>query len=804
MPRLRKSKLPRCAESLLAGLLALLSASTVQAEYLGPNATAAKPFLMPGALEVQFTSDVVLSRTTRSFGRVSLREAAIDAVFERHGVTEIASTFPWRHEDSPHEADRRLSRFQRLTLPENTDLGALINELLSTGKVITAERIWVVPVTEMTPDDPRWSFAGQYGPPLIGATSVWDVETGSDTAKIAIADTGVNYRHEDLRDMIWVNPGEDIDGDEEPYDLDDLNGVDDDGNGVIDDLIGYDFLTSAGGAVWAGEDGAGRDTDPSDFQGHGSHVAGIAAAATNNGLGVAGIAGGWHAGGVYSRRGPRIMCLRIGYLANTGQGFVNLNDAAAAIDYAARMGADVINASWGSAPVTSLSTAINLAADSGVIIAKAAGNDNDTEADWMNLLPTVITVASTNSSDAKSGFSSFGDWVEISAPGSCIHSANSFLGNPSYGNKSGTSMAAPAYGGAALLVKSLAPGFTRIEIDSLLIATADNIDAQNPGFIGQLGSGRINVSSAIQDLPVAIFSAGPVLLGMPGLTVNFTDLSPNAPSAWNWSFGDGATSTLQNPSHTYNDVGAFDVTLEATESRGVGFEQSKRLVVIHADSVGGDSAGGLLQNGVTVPVYLRNNFHVKSIVFPFSYPGTASGELVFDSFSTAGLRTENWDIQQLIWFNPPGNEMVIEMRSDNVIGRSNYLQPDTGAFVNLHFSFEPGTLPHIGLPILSGTIQSNTLSLETTHGVISPTFTTLTAVLDGCCDTPGDASNDGSVNISDITFLIARIFAGGVAPVCLDKADANGDNSVNISDVTFLIARIFAGGSAPVCGSTGL
>lgn len=788
----------------LLTIFVLCLAVTSQAEYLGSSAGQAKPRVVPGVLEVQFTSDVVLSGARTSFGRLSLGQSALDAVFDRHRVSDIVAIFPWRSETSPHPEDRTMSRFQKLSVPIDADLDLLISELMASGKVLTAEPSWDVPVAALTPDDPRFGFSGQYGLTLTGATSVWEVETGSDTAKIAIADTGVNYRHEDLRNMIWVNPGEDLDGDEEPFDLDDLDGIDNDGNGVVDDLIGYDFLSGAGGPVWAGEDAGGRDPDPSDFNGHGSHVAGIAAAATNNTLGIAGMAGGWHSGSQYANRGPRIMCLRIGYLAKTGQGFVNLGDAASALDYAARMGADAFNASWGSVGTSALFAAINLAADSGMIISKAAGNSNNDQADWMNLLPQVMSVASTNSSDVKSGFSSFGSWVEISAPGSSIQSVNSLFGNPSYSNKSGTSMAAPSYVGAAMLIKSLSPSLTGVEIDSLLMATADNLDALNPGYLGSLGSGRINVLSAIQDLPVANFSAGPILLGAPGLTVDFTDVSPNSPSAWSWTFGDGNVSSIQSPSHTYNNIGAYDVTLEVTEPRGVGYEQAKRLVVIHADSVGGDSAGGLQQDGVTIPVYLNNTFQVKSIIFPFSYPPLASGELIYDSFSTAGLRTENWDIQQLIWFNPAGNEMVLEMRSDNVIGHSRYLQPDTGAFVNLHFSFEPGTLPGIALPISTGTIVGESLVLETTHGNITPTFTNLEAFMSGCCATAGDANNSGSVNISDVTFLIARIFAGGPAPICNDQADANGSDAVNISDVTFLIARIFAGGPAPVCGQTGL
>ncbi|MCH9024812.1 MAG: S8 family serine peptidase, partial [candidate division Zixibacteria bacterium] len=293
----------------------------------------------------------------------------------------------------------------------------------------------------------------------------WDLETGSDSIKFADIDTGVNYKHPDLLGNVWVNPGEDLDGDGLVFDTNDLNGIDDDSNGVVDDLIGYDFFTGFGAmGIYPGEDGGIRDPDPNDFNSHGTHIAGIAAGMNNNGTGVTGIAGGWF-GGNRSFRGVQIMCLRVGGTAADGLGYVNSTNCGQAIDYAAMMGADVINCSWGSQGTSAMIQVMSNAAAAGVTVVHASGNGNIEVPDFLDVLgDDVLSVASTTSSDIKSGFSNFGDWIDISAPGSGIYSTVSFSYNPSYGYKSGTSMAAPMVCGTALLIKSMMPSLSRQQV----------------------------------------------------------------------------------------------------------------------------------------------------------------------------------------------------------------------------------------------------------------------------------------------------------------------------------------------------
>ncbi len=766
------------------------------------NAPQPKPFIIKGQLEVRFTDDVTVGSKVKSFGRVSFGAPAVDAVLSNYQISEVRAVFPWRDELSAKAIDRTMSKFQLMQFSESVDLDILINDLMATGKVVSAEKIWAMPLlgSQVIPDDPRWNL--QYAPAKIQATDVWDVEPGSDTAKIALTDSGVNYRHEDLVDKIWVNPGEDLDGDGEVFDLDDLNGIDDDGNGVVDDLIGYDFFTGLGGGVMAGEDPGTPDPDPNDHNGHGTHVAGIAAAATNNGLGVAGIAGGWNAGANYATRGPRIMCLRIGATAPDGNGFINLSNAATAIDYAARMGADVVNTSWGSSALSSLALALDLANDSGLVISNAAGNDNADSPDFLGLRPDVITVASTDGGDTRSGFSNFGSWVEISAPGSSIQSTFSSVFTPTYANLSGTSMAAPAYCGAVLLIKSLMPGWTKVEIDSILLATADNIDVQNPTFIGQLGSGRVNPFNAIQNLPIANFTAGPTLSGAPGLVVDFTDTSPNSPTAWSWTFGDGNVSSMQNPTNTYNSVGIYDVTLTATDPNGDGFEQAKHLVFVHADTLGGDTAEGNIGDTVDVPFALTNDFQVKSLNIPLTYDELNGVKLKYIGITTTGLRASQFEVQEVPSEDPFGKKILIVLRSSNTVGTSPHLQPGAGAVVAVRFEILPGSVSGNSMP-LNTVSFGGVLAEETLHGSIVPAYLAPVVKVAGCCLVAGDADGSGTFNIGDVTFLIARIFNAGIAPPCDDAADANGDNTINIADVTYMIARIFNGGPAPICGTTG-
>ncbi|MDH5414407.1 MAG: S8 family serine peptidase [Flavobacteriaceae bacterium] len=179
----------------------------------------------------------------------------------------------------------------------------------------------------------------------IDAPEAWNIQKGNDSVILAIIDTGVQYYHLDLDNNIWINPGE-IGLDQWGFPRE-TNTRDDDNNGYVDDVYGYDF-----------ED---DDNDPVDLDGHGTHIAGIAAAETNNGRGVAGVAGGWNPESDYGQKGCKIMCLRAGDLTD-------MSIAAEAIVYATDNGAFATNCSWRNSDTGGLGVAVDYAIQNGVLI----------------------------------------------------------------------------------------------------------------------------------------------------------------------------------------------------------------------------------------------------------------------------------------------------------------------------------------------------------------------------------------------------------------------------------------------------
>ncbi|MFC1888452.1 S8 family peptidase [Thermodesulfobacteriota bacterium] len=317
-----------------------------------------------------------------------------------------------------------------------------------------------------TPNDPRYSQ--QYGLNKIDAPDAWDIETGDAAIVVADTDTGADLDHEDLAGNLWNNPGE-IAG----------NGVDDDGNGFVDDVYGWDF--------------AGNDNNPDDQTsflnpGHGTHTAGIIGAVGDNGTGIAGV--NWNVS---------IMVVRMINQNGTGDVF----KAAQGINYAVDNGARVINASWGGFQDSStMQNAINNALSEGVLLAIAAGNGNmfgiGQDNDSSPVLPAsyphdnIISIAATDSNDSKTGFSNFGRAsVDLAAPGKGVLSTTP---NNNYADMDGTSMSAPMVAGAAGLVLAHDPSLTVFELRERLLGSVDRISAMSGRCTSQ---GRLNVHRAI-------------------------------------------------------------------------------------------------------------------------------------------------------------------------------------------------------------------------------------------------------------------------------------------------------------------
>jgi subtilisin-like proprotein convertase family protein len=272
----------------------------------------------------------------------------------------------------------------------------------------------------------------------------------------AVIDTGVDYTHPDLASNIWTNTDE-VAG----------NGIDDDGNGFVDDVRGWDFVNN--------------DSDPMDDNGHGTHVAGTIGAVGNNGIGVTGVA--WTAS---------IMPLK--FLDQSGSG--SLSDAIKAIQYARVNGAKIINASWGGGGFSSaLQSAITQFITSGGLFVAAAGNEatnNDVTPSYPANYQGVISVGASTRTDTRASFSNYGTSVDVFAPGQSILST---LPGNRYGSLSGTSMATPQVAGALALLWGQNPTLSATTISQALINSTDNVlRASNSTH------GRINVGAAATSL----------------------------------------------------------------------------------------------------------------------------------------------------------------------------------------------------------------------------------------------------------------------------------------------------------------
>lgn len=306
---------------------------------------------------------------------------------------------------------------------------------------------------------------------LIRAFDAWDMGVGNNMIGVAVVDDAVKTTHPDLASVIWTNPGE-VAG----------NNVDDDGNGFVDDVNGYDV---------ADNDGETSPPPSGLWQllglfTHGTHCAGIAGAATNNGTGIASIGNG-------------IRIIPVKATSNSSLIPLAIDNGNEGVDYAVASGARVISMSWGGAAQDStLTNVIQAAVNSGAILVSAAGNDGNSTPNYPSALPGVIGVGSVSRGDIVSSFSQRGSMIDVMAPGDSIWSTLATSAN--YGFQSGTSMACPMVAGLCGLMLSQNPNFDAATIENCLKSGCENIDALNPGLSGQLGAGRINARLAMECL----------------------------------------------------------------------------------------------------------------------------------------------------------------------------------------------------------------------------------------------------------------------------------------------------------------
>jgi len=328
------------------------------------------------------------------------------------------------------------------------NLNQMMGVLNNDPAVLYAEPNGIMDLGPNVPNDPNVAparedgvypndalFESQYAHKVTESQKGWEIQKGNKDVIVAIVDTGVDLDHPDLDGKI---------------------------------MPGYDFVA--------------KDELADDEQGHGTHCAGIAAAITNNGEGVAGYA-------------PNATIMPVRVLDARGSG--TWADVASGIAYAAEKGAHVVSLSLGGGSDSKIvGDAVKKAIDLDSVVIAAMGNDGNNTKSWPAAYPGVVAVGATDSKDKLAYFSQYGDWISVSAPGVSI---NSSIPAGRYGRKSGTSMATPGVAGLAALVRSQFPELKQAEVKAHMEATAD--DKGDAGYDIKFGHGRVNVLKALSTPP---------------------------------------------------------------------------------------------------------------------------------------------------------------------------------------------------------------------------------------------------------------------------------------------------------------
>lgn len=341
------------------------------------------------------------------------------------------------------------------------------------------------------------SISAQWHHPKIQTFTAWDITRGSNAIKIGVIDTGLDYKHPEFKGQLAINGLEDINGNGtfEPWakteikngKTGDFDGIDQDGNGYADDVIGYDFTDEPLNPI--GGDYLYQDADPADEQSHGTFVSGIIVAKADNQIGGAGIA-----------PNCKLVTLRAFDASGNGED----DDAARAIVYAADNGVNVLNLSFGNYfPSLMMREAIRYAYTKGVVIVASAGNAGGDNLHYPSGFDETISVSATalgTTNEYLWQFSNYGLWTSLTAPGSNIFSTtlrDSVDGKwVEYMRASGTSASAPMVSGAAALLLSQRPTLTPAQVRSLLENGCD--DVMDAGWDHFTGAGRLNILRSLQ------------------------------------------------------------------------------------------------------------------------------------------------------------------------------------------------------------------------------------------------------------------------------------------------------------------
>jgi subtilisin family serine protease len=478
-----------------------------------------------GRLYFKYKDDVNVNFSVRANNEVAIQEVPFVAALQQdYRINKLERPFDINND----------SKLLRTLMIEIQDMEKIDEVLARLKQQPELEYVEKVPMDYITyvPNDSIYNMfngASNWGWHLdvIQADKAWDISKGSTDIKVAIVDNAVWADHPDLASKI-----------------------------VLQRDVYYNTNFSSPPATG----------DPFEWS-HGTHCAGLAAAITDNEIGIASI-------------GFNVSIIAIKAANNTAPN--GIPSGYAGIQYAANNGADVINMSWGGPGYSATNqNLINSIDAMGIVLVAAAGNDNVSTAHYPSAYNNVISVAATDSDDTKAWFSNFGTTVDVSAPGgSGIPGPGGLMSTTfnqnTYGYydlMSGTSMASPVAAGLAGLILSINPDLTPDQVEAIMKDNTDNIDEINPGHVGLLGTGRINAFRSAANTPyqpVADLST-PITTILPGTAIDFDDLSIGVPSTWTWTFEGGTPVSSSAPDPigiSYNTAGIYDVTLVVTNEFG--------------------------------------------------------------------------------------------------------------------------------------------------------------------------------------------------------------------------------------------
>ena len=443
----------------------------------------------PGQVIVKFAPQTEPIQVENHDGIISLGIEHIDSRLAKYGVHTAEPIFPWKRSE--------LGRIYQLDFDTLYDAREAAADLAQDPLILYAEPRYRHRTFDV-PDDSFYTTGVQWYLDAVFAPQAWDITHGDSSVIIAMVDTGIDWNHPDLAENIWVNPGEDLNGDGFITTVD-FNLADDDSNGYADDFFGWDFA-GYGYPDWNPME------NPGSYGSHGSHCAGVASAVTDNHLACAGMA--WNCA---------LMAVKTSYDETN-----RIVYGYEGVQYAAENGADVIHMGWGDTTYSAFGQEIiDSASARGAILVAAAGNDPSVAPPdtCPRIYPAgyehVTAVAATNIFNQIPAWSYYGAWVDVCAPGQGIYNT---MWNDSYAMRQGTSRSCALVAGVAALARAIDPEMDSDGFELLMRTASDDIEGLNPGYEGWLGGGRLNAYRALREnVPVVLAEFAAV--GGPGQIV---------------------------------------------------------------------------------------------------------------------------------------------------------------------------------------------------------------------------------------------------------------------------------------------